>query len=258
MHMPEKKYFTSKFTSVLNRKQSLREVYQDEMSKRASDLVASRNRNFDIMIKQYAPAVFEELRLMEDITTLELVYSLSPGHNAATLKSFMTGAGKSSSFFFFTEDLKFAIKTINYEEYTTLMTRLLPKYYEHVHDHPDSLLARVLGVFSVRASHMSKIYIVIMRNLLGADKPHVRRIFDLKGSTFKRSSLSRDTSLHELRHSNPPSPFHILKDLDLLKLEEWICLSAQTRSKLIKVATQDALMLSSCNLMDYSLLIMRF
>ena len=86
------------------------------------------------------------------------------------------------------------------------MKRLLPSYYLHVLDHPDSMLARILGVFSVRASHMDKIYIVIMRNLLGSDKQFVRRIYDLKGSTFKRTSLSqRATST--LSERNPPPPF---------------------------------------------------
>ncbi len=105
----------------------------------------------------------------------------------------MAGAGKSNSFFFFTEDLRFAMKTINREEFNTLMHRLLPKYYVHVQEHPQSLLARILGVFSVRASHMNKIYVVVMKNLLGKDKPFIKRIYDLKGSTFKRSALDRST-----------------------------------------------------------------
>lgn len=67
---------------MLNRKHSLREVYRNDLSNLSLfTLVSTRNRNFDIMIKQYAPSVFERLRLAEDITTLELIYSLSPGNN---------------------------------------------------------------------------------------------------------------------------------------------------------------------------------
>ena len=209
------------------------------------------------MIKQYAPSVFERLRLAEDITTLELIYSLSPGNNEETLESFSTGAGKSHSFFFFTQDLKYAIKTINSEEYKTLMKRLLPGYYQHVLDNPDSMLARILGVFSVRASHMDKIYIVIMRNLLGSEKPFVKRIYDLKGSTFKRTSLSQRVTL-AVSERNPPPPFQILKDLDILKLEEWICLSETSRNKFVNIIQRDTELLKKCNLMDYSLLVVRF
>ena len=32
----------------------------------------------------------------------------------------------------------------------------------------------------------------MMQNLLGEDKPFVKRIFDLKGSTYKRSAMSVD------------------------------------------------------------------
>ena len=130
----------------------------------------------------------------------------------------MAGAGKSNAFFFFTEDLNYAIKTINREEFNTLMHRLLPKYYQHVLENPDSLLARILGVFSVRASHMNKIYIMIMRNLLGKEKPFIKRIYDLKGSTYKRSALDRTMS--QLKPNSPhlrPPPTKVLKDLDLLK-----------------------------------------
>lgn len=50
--------------STLRRNESLREVYGDGLSKFWKvKLVASKNRNFDISVKQYAPAIFEELRV---------------------------------------------------------------------------------------------------------------------------------------------------------------------------------------------------
>ena len=71
----------------------------------------------------------------------------------------------------------------------------------------------------------------MMQNLLGQDKPFVKRIYDLKGSTFKRSALNTDdddtiSSSSQSRKSlkRPRSPFAILKDLDILSLEDWICL----------------------------------
>ena len=80
---------------------------------------------------------------------------------------------------------------------------------------------------------MNKIYILMMQNLLGKDKPFAKRIYDLKGSTFKRSALSVDedqisssSQISKNRKSlkGPSSPFAILKDLDILNLEDWICL----------------------------------
>ena len=70
----------------------------------------------------------------------------------------------------------------------------------------------------------------MMQNLLGQDKPFVKRIYDLKGSTFKRSALNIEddqiSSSSQSRKSlkRPRSPFATLKDLDILSLEDWICL----------------------------------
>ena len=73
----------------------------------------------------------------------------------------------------------------------------------------------------------------MMQNLLGEDKPFVKRIFDLKGSTYKRSAMTLDedqiSTNSQLSKNNktlkrPNSPYLILKDLDILNLEDWICI----------------------------------
>ncbi len=43
--------------------------------------MSTQNRNYDIKIKQYAPAIFEHLRVMDELESGELVSSLSPGNN---------------------------------------------------------------------------------------------------------------------------------------------------------------------------------
>lgn len=60
---------------------------------------------------------------------------------------------------------------------------------------------------------------MIMRNLLGKDKPYIKRIYDLKGSTYKRSALERTNSQLKANttHNSRPPPTKVLKDLDLLK-----------------------------------------
>ncbi len=64
--------------------------------------MASKNRNFEIQITQYAPYVFEHLRNAEGLSIEDVITSFAPINNAQALESFSEGSGKSSSFFFFT------------------------------------------------------------------------------------------------------------------------------------------------------------
>lgn len=48
------------------------------------------------------------------------------------------------------------------------------------------MLARFYGVYSIKIKHMEEISVVIMGNLMGDEIPQIKRIYDLKGSTFGR------------------------------------------------------------------------
>jgi hypothetical protein len=57
-------------------------------------------------------------------------------------------AGKSGSFFFFSYDKKFLLKTMNDSE-MDVFQKALPEYFNHLRKNPDSLLARIYGIFTV-------------------------------------------------------------------------------------------------------------
>jgi len=58
------------------------------------------------------------------------------------------GAGRSGSFFFFSHDQRFIIKTItNYE--LGLFKDMHEQYLRHLKNNPSSLLARIYGVFTI-------------------------------------------------------------------------------------------------------------
>ena len=84
------------------------------------------------------------------------------------MAKFQEGSGKSASFFFFTQDKRFVIKTLKDEE-LELMARkgLLEKYYNHIHKNPKSLLARFYGIYTVKIKYMKPINLIIMDNLMG-------------------------------------------------------------------------------------------
>lgn len=57
--------------------------------------------------------------------------------------------GKSGSFFFFSHDGKFLIKTISNKELKTMLGNFMNNFYEYINNTPDSLIARVYGIYSI-------------------------------------------------------------------------------------------------------------
>ena len=72
--------------------------------------------------------------------------------------------GKSGSFFFFSNDNKFIIKTISNNELNYLINDFLTNYYELIIDGTSSLLARTYGVYTLNVG-LSTITIILMENV---------------------------------------------------------------------------------------------
>jgi 1-phosphatidylinositol-4-phosphate 5-kinase len=80
--------------------------------------------------------------------------SLSPKFNRDMIFKAGEGAGRSGSFFFFSHDQKFVVKTMTKGE-LNLVKRMMPSYAAHLQANPDSLLSKILGIFTVEASSFS-------------------------------------------------------------------------------------------------------
>ena len=91
--------------------------------------------------------------------------SLTPKHNRNTVFKSGEGAGRSGSFFFFSHDSKFIIKTMTTGE-LNLVLKLVPALEEHYLDNPNSLLARIFGVFTVQIKGRQKVHLMLMENTL--------------------------------------------------------------------------------------------
>ena len=91
--------------------------------------------------------------------------SLSPKHNRDMVFTAGEGAGRSGSFFFFSHDRKFIIKTMTKDE-LNLYLRLLPEFSKHFLNNKNSLIAKIFGVFTIKTEHMKEVRVMLMENTM--------------------------------------------------------------------------------------------
>ena len=92
--------------------------------------------------------------------------------------------GRSGSFFYYSHDGKFMVKTISRAE-SMAMRDMLPDYYSYVLENPDTLLMRILGQFDLHHDRQTY-HLVVLANVFNTTLP-IHERFDLKGSSFKRT-----------------------------------------------------------------------
>ncbi|GCE98923.1 phosphatidylinositol-4-phosphate 5-kinase [Zygosaccharomyces mellis] len=200
--------------------------------------------------KDYCPEVFRELRCLFGLDPADYLVSLTSKYILSELNS----PGKSGSFFYFSRDYKYIIKTIHHTEHVHLR-RHLNEYYLHVKNNPDTLICQFYGLhrvkmpisFQNKIKHR-KIYFLVMNNLF---PPHLamHSTYDLKGSTWGRMTKINP----QLANDENYKP--VLKDLNFLEEDQRIKLGPLKKKKFLEQLRKDALLLSKLNTMDYSLLL---
>ena len=196
---------------------------------------------YDFKFKDYAPWVFRELR--------EDHFQLDPADyllclTAKYILSELGSPGKSGSFFYFSRDYRFIIKTIHHSEHKYLR-KILKKYYEHVKNNPHTLISRFYGLHRVKLPHGRKIHFVIMNNLFPAHKD-IHETYDLKGSTVGREYPEEKAA---------KNPRAVLKDLNWIKRGKRLELGPEKRALLTEQLRRDSELLKELGVMDYSLLV---
>jgi len=195
---------------------------------------------YDFKFKDYSPWVFRHLRARFGIDPAEYLMSLTSKYILSELGS----PGKSGSFFYFSRDYKYIIKTIHRGEHKFLR-RVLKHYYQHVQDNPNTLLSQFYGLHRVKLPYGKKIHFVVMNNLF---PPHrdIHETFDLKGSTVGR--------LYDESHlqSNPRAT---LKDQNWLRRGLRFEFGPHKKELLLAQIEKDVALLKKLKIMDYSLLV---
>ena len=152
--------------------------------------------------------------------------------------------GKSGSFFYFSRDYKYIIKTIHHAEHK-LLRQILRQYYEHIENNPNTLISQFYGLHRVKMAYGRKIHFVVMNNLF---PPHrdIHQMFDLKGSTVGRDFREEDLVEH---------PRATLKDLNWLRRNRHLELGPMKKEVFIAQLKRDVTLLQHLKIIDYSLLV---
>lgn len=182
--------------------------------------------------KDFAPYVFEGIRRQFGVTSESYLRSIGVNTFTDAFVKKLTvllgtkSSGKSGSFFFYTSDGWFMIKTIRKDEFNLLL-KTLPSYYDHVIRYPETLISWYYGLHELKCYNknnrmVKNIYIVVMNNVFDEIKnpEELKETYDLKGSTYKR-----ECTLEELRKNK------VRKDLDFLKQNNFLKFSSSDKGR---------------------------
>ena len=101
---------------------------------------------------------------LDNISPQDMMKSLSLDDNRNMVFQAGEGAGKSGSFFFFSHDNQFLIKTLKGAEKRILLN-MLDDYIDHIEKtNNKSLLARIYGIFTVKTNYFDPLDIIVMQN----------------------------------------------------------------------------------------------
>ena len=158
-------------------------------------------------------------------------------------------SGKSGSFFYYTADGKFMLKTISKKEFK-FFKNILKNYYTHIEKNDETLITRIYGlhkmIFLRKNGKTDKVlYFCIMNNVFHTSK-EIHKRYDLKGSTQGR----------ETKYANGIfDPTIALKDNDIIDQEEYFVVNQQLEQKLKSQIKSDVQFFRDNNIIDYSLLV---
>lgn len=195
---------------------------------------------YDFKFKDYAPWVFRHIRAHFMIDPADYLVSLTSKYILSELGS----PGKSGSFFYFSRDYKYIIKTIHHAEHK-LLRKILRDYYAHIEMYPNTLVSQFYGLHRVKIPYGRKIHFVVMNNLF---PPHrdIHQTFDLKGSTIGRDFKEADLE---------QNPRATLKDLNWLRRNYHFEFGSEKKQVFVDQLKRDVALLQRLKIMDYSLLV---
>lgn len=206
--------------------------------------------------KAFAPDAFEELRRLEGIDSDTYLRILGESANERLSE------GASGAFMFFCGGGEYIVKTIRSRE-AAVLHAFLPVYSSYIKRHPDSMLCRFLGSYSLEV-YSQTFYFVVMLNCFDPTA-YINERFDIKGSWVGRSAEpGKKTKRTVCRHCNeyfiPAKQTQckaivggheanvVLKDNDL---RTKISLPPDEAARVLNILKRDSELLGKLGVIDY-------
>ncbi|KAK1937386.1 putative 1-phosphatidylinositol-4-phosphate 5-kinase [Babesia divergens] len=242
----EKRIFSISPNAMLGVEPSLNFVEQE------ADACNFKGDPHKVIFTEHAPLIFKRLRRLMNLSEEEYIQSVGPEHlvgnmvlgNISTLSE-LVSEGKSGALFYFTANGRLVLKTVT-PKCAEFVQEWLPSYYEHVRKHPNTLITRFVGLFSMTQSKDRGVptYFMVMNNVFYSSVA-IHRRYDLKGSWVGRSVPLYERKDHTVA----------LKDCDMVELKEFLELGEDVSAGFFEALQHDVEFLSRSMLLDYSLLL---
>lgn len=254
----------------------LKEEDEDEKITSSCWCTRKRQATFPIVFTDYFRHTFDDLRRALNISKRSYMRSMK------SITSEHFSEGKSGSFFFFSGDKRYMVKSISIEEFRCL-SRILPAMNTYLTSDSGrkSFLARLLGCHSITI-YSKQIYFVVMTNSLysGSDRNalKIHERYDLKGAWDNRNVRPLEPGTRaKCIHCNLPfvvgdtralngramqcperptgrdhEPSRLFLDNDLNRK---VTLQVDLANRVKAQLTRDSAFLESQGLLDYSMLL---
>jgi len=228
-----------------------------EFAPKGSAITPPHKLSHTFKFKDYAPVAFAYLRRMFGVNEFDFLLSVCGNANFI---EFISNA-KSGQFFFYSNDGKYMIKTMTNAEskflrrskfslfdvvgiplWLTSVFSVLPHYFKHCSQNPNTMIIRFLGMYRVKLYHLRRnVKFVIMNSVYYTDKS-LQSFYDLKGSEIGREAKPGQS---------------VLKDNDLRKVlpQEAFSFPPDVRERVRDQLVSDCRFLRRMQIMDYSMLV---
>jgi len=249
--------------SAAERLKDIITVGQDRSSELAPAGKMAWPRETRCEFRDYAPAQFAKIRAAVGVSPEEYEEAFGQAQdneNSEMHERF--SEGKSGSFFYFTPNKKYLVKTVSAHEVEACI-QMATQLAEHVQEHPGTLL-HYYGAHALQPQMSQEVlYIVVLKNLfdvsfvpasLGvAASVEMQDCWDLKGALFLREAL--DDSQRAACVAGGTKPKGSYLDLDWLAMERCMEASEEAKAQMLKQVQQDVAFLAEQSCLDYSLLL---
>lgn len=106
---------------------------------------------------------FRKLMEIANIKPSQIIESLDMIENQKAIFRAGEGGGKSGSFFFFSKDNKFLIKTLQGNE-RQLLENMLDDFIRYFTENKNSLIAKIFGLYTIKTDRFKSVDMIIMEN----------------------------------------------------------------------------------------------